>query len=323
MTMTISRRGLLAAAAALPLPAIAQVPDGGVIRIVVPFAPGGAGDLVARLVAERLDPILDRRIIVENRGGAGGNIGARAVAAAARDGTTLLMGAANNFTINQHLFRNMGFDPVADLAPLGILADVPAVILTNAATPARTLTEFVELARARPGALNYGSPSVGTTPHLGAELLAREAGIRIEHVPYASAGQAITALLAGDIQLYLVGHGPARPHLDSGRVRALAVAAPERLPTLPDVPTTAEQGLPRVLSSNWWGVATTAGTPTPTLAWLAAAFDRLAADEAFRARILQMGFVPAAPGREAMARRVAAEAATWGEVVRAAGIRVE
>lgn len=321
--MTLARRSLLSAAAALPLPALAQAPAGAVLRIIVPFAPGGAGDLVARLVAERLDPLLDRRIIVENRGGAGGNIGARAVATAARDGTTLLMGAANNTTINQHLFRNMGFDPIADLAPLSILADVPAVILTNAATPARTLREFIELAQARPGVLNYGSPSVGTTPHLGAELLAREAGIRLEHVPYASAGQAITALLAGDIQLYLVGHGPARPHLESGRVRALAVAAPARLPTLPDVPTTAEQGLPRVLSSNWWGLSTTAGTPEPTLAWLGAALGQLAADAAFRERILQMGFVPAVPGRAAMAARITAEAALWGELVRTAGIRVE
>jgi len=321
--MTIPRRSLLAAAAALPLPAVAQVPDGGVIRIIVPFAPGGAGDLVARLVAERLDPMLDRRIIVENRGGAGGNIGARAVAAAARDGTTLLMGAANNFTINQHLFRNMGFDPVADLAPLGILADVPAVILTNAATPARTLGEFVELARARPGALNYGSPSVGTTPHLGAELLAREAGIRIEHVPYASAGQAITALLAGDIQLYLVGHGPARPHLESGRVRALAVAAPERLPTLPDVPTTAEQGMPQLQSSVWFAVVAPTGFPAAIVDRINAETNKLLADTAFRDRVQALGAAPMGGSPADYQKRFDAEYARWAEVVKRSGAKID
>ena len=293
------------------------------MRIVVPFAAGSAGDVVGRLLAEQLSPVLGRPVLIETRPGAGGNIGAAAVAAAPPDGGTLLLGATNNFAINQFLYRAMPFDPATDLAPVSIVADVPSVILTNTRQPATTLQEFVALARSRPGAVNFASPGAGSTPHLGAELLARQAGVSMLHVPYRGGGEAATALLQDQVQLYLVGYGVARPLIESGGLRPLAVASPTRLPALPQVPTTAEAGFPGVLVNNWWGLAGPGGLPTPQRDTLSGAVREAVARGGLAQRLEALGFVVVAGTPEHMARTIREDAARWSAVIRELGITLQ
>jgi tripartite-type tricarboxylate transporter receptor subunit TctC len=318
----LPRRAVLAGLAAFSAGRV-LAQSGAPLRMVVPYASGSAGEVVARLLVEQLSPILGQACIVDMRPGAAGNIGAAAVAAAPADGATLLLGATNNFAVNQFLYRNMPFDPEKALAPIGIVADVPSVILTNAKTPAATLAEFVALAKARPGVLNYASPGIGTTPHLGTELLAREAGIRLTHVPYRGGGQAATALLQDEVQLYLVGYGVARPLIEGGGLRPLAVASTQRLPALPDVPTTAEAGLPGVVANNWWGLAGPAGmAPAQRTAISVAVRDAIGRNR-LTERLKELGFVVVAGTPEAMAATVREDAARWSGLIRELGITLD
>jgi tripartite-type tricarboxylate transporter receptor subunit TctC len=293
------------------------------IRIIVPFAPGSAGDVVGRLLAEQLSPILGRPVLVETRPGAGGNIGAAAVAAASPDGGTLLLGATNNFAVNQFLYRAMAFDPVTALAPVSIVADVPSVILTNARQPATTLAEFVAFAKSRPVTLNFASPGAGSTPHLGAELLARHAGISMLHVPYRGGGEAATALLQDQVQLYLVGYGVARPLIEGGGLRPLAVASMNRLAVLPQVPTTAEAGFPGVIVNNWWGLAGPGALPLAQRDAMAGAVREAMARAGLAQRLEALGFVVVADTPAAMERTIREDAARWSAVIRELGVTLD
>jgi tripartite-type tricarboxylate transporter receptor subunit TctC len=317
-----SRRALIAAGA-ICLSGAARAQTAAPLRIVVPFTPGSAGDVVARLLGEQLSPILGRPVVVETRPGAGGNIGAGVVAAAPPDGSTLLLGATNNFAVNQFLYRAMPFDPATALAPVSIVADVPSVILTNTRQPATTLAEFVSIARSRPGALNFASPGAGSTPHLGAELLARAAGISLLHVPYRGGGEAATGLLQDQVQLYLVGYGVARPLIEAGGLRPLAVASTARLAALPGVPTTAEAGFPGVLVNNWWGLAGPGGMSAAQRASLAGAVrDAMGRGDLTR-RLEGLGFVPVGGTPDDMARTISEDAARWSAVIRELGVTLD
>jgi tripartite-type tricarboxylate transporter receptor subunit TctC len=292
------------------------------ITVVVPFGAGGAGDAVLRIVSEPVEATLGQKLIVVAKPGAGGNLGAQSVASAAPDGYTLLLGATGNFVINQFLFANMAFDPLKALQPITMIADVPAVFFMNPSVPARNIGEFIAHAKANPGKLNYGSPSVGSTPHLGVEWLKMMAGLDLVHVPFQSAPQAVQALLRNDIQLYLGGVVLAQGHIESGALRAIAVSSPKRLSALPDVPTLEESSIKNFNPSNWWMLAAPQGTPDTIVNVLHKTFAAALTDKKVLSRLEQLGFAPGGQPPAEVASRIAAEAAVWSDLIKRAKIAI-
>jgi tripartite-type tricarboxylate transporter receptor subunit TctC len=289
------------------------------VRLIVPFPPGGSNDIIARFLAEALRDRLGQPFLVENRSGAGGNIGADIVAKATPDGHTLLISAPPAFAINEHLYRSMPFNPERDLSPIALVASVPIVLMVPAESPARSLTDLIAMARREPGRLTFGSSSIGGTNHLAGELLKNLAGIDIVHVPYRGAAPAMTDLIAGRLQLYFDNMPGVLPQVREGRVRALAVAGAERAAALPDLPTMAEAGLPGFEASSWFGMAAPAGTPAALTARINAAVLAALAEPVLRERLASAGAEPGRLDVEGFTRFVAAERARWGRVVRASG----
>lgn len=291
------------------------------VKIVAPFAPGGLADVLARATGERLQRSLGQPVIVENRPGAGGNVGADAVARAEADGYTLLMSSAGILTINEFLYEKMAFDPRTAFTPVSIVADMPMLLVVRADQPARDAGEFIKLAKEK--SLFYGSPGHGTTGHLGMELFMHATGIKLQHVPYKSAAEAVQAALAGQTAAMFDNPPTVMAQVRSGGLRALGVAAKERIAPLPNVPTLSESGVPGFEASSWFGLVAPARTP-PSIV------ERLAADTALAVRDAEMqkrfsdlgarlvGDTPAEFGR-----RVAQERARWGDVIKAAGIRLQ
>lgn len=238
------------------------------VRVIVPYTVGSMGDVVARLVSNSLQLALGQPFFIDNRIGAGGNIGTREAEQAQPDGYTVLLAATNNFTINQFLYKDLDFDPVKQFEPVTTLVNVPSVIFINSEVPAKSFAEFVTYARANAGKLNYGSPGIGTTPHLSAEAINKMYGLGMTHVPYKGAAQVVTALLGNEVQFYLAGAGVGTAQVKEGHLRALAVSNPHRLDALPDTPTFAEVGIKGINASNWWGVVAPLGTPSPVVARL-------------------------------------------------------
>src|SRR5260221_8254846 len=236
------------------------------LRLILPFPPGGGTDILGRLVAERLAARLGQPVVTDNRGGAGGNVGAEAAARAAPDGYTLLF-AATTLAISPSLYAKLNYD-LKDLAPISLVATVPNVMITHPSVPARTLQEFIALARAKPGELNFGSGGNGTSNHLGGELFNMVAGVKLVHIPYKGVNLAMNDAMAGNVQLVLIGITAAAPQIKAGRLRALAVLAPQRSAALPDVPTAAASGLPDLDVTTWYGLLAPAGTPRPIIARL-------------------------------------------------------
>jgi len=280
------------------------------------------GDVVARLLGEELRPDLGQPVIVDNRPGAGGNIGTAAVAQADPDGYTVLVGATNNFVINQFLYR-MGFDPLEALAPVTILVDVPSVIFINAGVPAKTFPEFVRYARANKGKLNYGSPGAGTTPHLSAALISKTRDLGMTHIPYKGAAPGIAALLSNEVQFYMGGAGLGAQHVKAGKLRAIAVSNAQRLDSLPDTPTFEEAGLSDIKASNYWAVAVPKGTPANIVGKLSAAFLAAMAKPAAGQRFAKLGVTPVGGTPAETARRWREEADYWGRAVKEMGVRVD
>ncbi|MDX3906096.1 MAG: tripartite tricarboxylate transporter substrate binding protein [Pigmentiphaga sp.] len=310
--------GLLSCCAA----ARADYPDRP-IRIVLPYAPGAAGDIVIRQVQPLLEKRLGQPLIVDYRTGAGGNIGAQEVVRAKPDGYTLLLGATNNFVINQFLYKTLGFDPLQDFAMVGKVADVPAFIYINAAVPAKDYAEFAEYARKHPGKLNYGSPGTGTTPHLSAFMLSEAMQARMTHIPYRGSSPGVQALLANEIQLYIGGYGIASAYMPQQRVRALAVASPSRYPGLDQVPTAAEAGMPDVVLSNWWALAAPKGTDPAVVATLSKALSDVLATPQVREAFAQGGFVPGKQTPAAFQAALREEARRWQEIVQKSGVALD
>ncbi|HWI38353.1 MAG TPA: tripartite tricarboxylate transporter substrate binding protein [Burkholderiales bacterium] len=305
----------------VPLAAAAQWPERPV-RIVVPYAPGAMGDVISRLLTDELRQALGQPVIVDNRTGAGGNIGTAAVANAEPDGYTILVGATNNFIINQFLYSGMGFDPLERLTPVTTLVDVPSVIFLSAPMPAR-FDEFVTYARAHKGKLNYGSPGAGTTPHLSAELISRTRDLGMTHIAFKGSSPGITALLANQVQFYMGGAGLGAQHVKAGRLHAVAVAAQRRLDVLPETPTFAEVGLSDIKASNWWGVAVPRGTPPQIVRRLHEAFSAALAAPAAKARFEALGVAVVGGTPEDAARRWRDEADYWGKAVKEMGVRID
>lgn len=313
---------LLAVLALAPLAVLAAYPDRP-IRIVMPYPPGAAGDVAFRQIQPMLEKRLGQTLIVDYRTGAGGNIGVLEVVRAKPDGYTLVLGATNNFVINQFLYPRLGFDPLKALQPVGKLADVPAFIYINSQVPATDYKQFRDYARAHPGKLNYGSPGVGTTPHLSAYRLVQEMGAKMTHVAYRGSAPAVQALLANEIQLYIGGYTTAAAYVPQGKVRALAVAADHRFAALPDVPTAAEAAMPDTVRSNWWGFAAPAGTPHDDIERFATALREVLALPEVRESYLKNGFVPGQESPTSFAQEWRKEAPVWQAVVRESGVTLE
>lgn len=290
------------------------------VTIVCPYSAGGAGDVVLRMMQPVLEKQLGQSVIIEARPGGGGNIGAHVVAQAKPDGYTLLLGATNNFVINQFLFKNLNTDPLQVFTLVTRPSIIPSVFYTNPSVPATTLPEFIAYAKTKPGKLNYASPGVGTTPHLSVERLKQIAGIDLVHVPYRGAPASMQALLTDDVQLYLAGYGVGRAFVEQGKVRMLAVGSERRLAVLPDVPTTIESGLAGYTASNWWGLAAPKDTPAEVVATVYAAFKTAAADKGVNERMAKLGFLTGDETPSAFAASAAAEAKVWEDTIKKIGL---
>jgi tripartite-type tricarboxylate transporter receptor subunit TctC len=314
---------LWVAALGAAAPAAAQTYPDRPVRLIAPFPAGGLADVLARAVGDEMSKTLGQPVIVENRAGAGGNAGADAVAKAAPDGFTLLMSSAGILTANPFLYSKLPFDPETAFIPVSNVADMSMLVVVNPKLDAKSLSDLVAFARANPNKLNFGSPGIGTTGHLGLAMLMHAAQAKITHVPYRGAAPAVTDLIAGQIDGVVDNPPTVLPHISGGRLRALAVAAKQRLPLLPDVPTAAEAGVPNYEASSWFGIVAPAGTPAPIVERLhkeiAAAVRTAAMKERFAstgARLI--GDTPAE-----FAARIKTERAMWGEIIKAANIKAE
>ncbi len=290
------------------------------IKLVIPFGPGSLADAVPQLIQPALEAKLGQRILIEHRPGAGGNVGAQAVVSSPADGYTLLMAATNNLVINQFIFRDMKFDPLADLAPVSLIAEVPLIVQVHPSLPAQTLREFIDHARANPGKLNYGSPSTGTIPHLAVEIFARAAGLDVVHVPFKGGAPATTALLANDIQFMLIGYATTAGQVRGGQVRPIAVAGGARLAALPNVPTFSESGFPALAAavpSNWWGMVAPMSTPASVIQRLSREIQNALSDAETRRKYQDLGLTPVGSTPGEMAAGLPEQAKKWEAVIKA------
>jgi tripartite-type tricarboxylate transporter receptor subunit TctC len=324
MTHAPTRRALLAATLALPaLPAFAQGwAPARPLRFVVPFPPGGATDVVARVLAERMGEKLGQPVTVENRTGAGGNVGVENVVRSAPDGLSILMGTTGTLTINPHLYANMGFNPATDLAGISMAFATDHVLIVNPSVPAQTVQEFIALLKARPGQISYGSGGNGSSTHLVPELFKLVAQVDMQHVPYRGSAPALNDTVAGNVQAMLDQLPSALPMVQAGRVRALAVTGPRRSRLLPDLPTMAEIGLPQAEATSWGAVMAPAGTPPAIIQRLNAVLKETLADNAVQGRLAGAGADAVSSSPEDLATYMRAETAKWGRVVREARITV-
>jgi tripartite-type tricarboxylate transporter receptor subunit TctC len=291
------------------------------VRFILPFPPGGPTDILGRLIAERLGAQLGQPVVTENRGGAGGNVGAEAAAKSAPDGYTIVL-VAPSLAISPTLYTKLNYDPVKDLAPITLVATVPNVVVTQVAHPA-TLREFIAAAKAKPGVMNFGSGGSGTSNHLAGELFNILAGTNLTHVPYKGVNLAMQDVMAGRIDLVVIGVPAAAPHVKAGKLHALAVIAPQRLPALPDVPTVAEAGLPGFEVTTWYGILAPAGTPRPIIAHLNAELVKAMHSPEMKERLAGIGTEPVTNTPEEFAAYIHAEIAKWGDVIRKANLRAD
>jgi tripartite-type tricarboxylate transporter receptor subunit TctC len=324
---TISRRafGRLAAAAPLGLavPALAQENwPARPVRVVVPFAAGGGADLVSRAVSQRLTAQTGQQFVVDNRGGGGGNIGTDVVAKAAPDGYTLLITGPSH-VINAHLFRQLPFDPRRDFTAISLLTSAPYVLVASPELPARNLQELLALARARPGALSYGSAGNGTAGHLAMELIKAAAGIDMVHVPYRGSPPVLTDLMAGRLAVAFDNVLSSAPHVEAGKLRALAVSGSRRAPALPQVPTVAESGLPGFDVQVWQGALFPAGVNPAIVNRLAAEMRTAMQSPELQARMRELGAESIGSTAPEFAAFLEADDRRWGEGVRRSGARVD
>jgi tripartite-type tricarboxylate transporter receptor subunit TctC len=318
----LARLGLALVLGAALLPAMAAWPERP-IRLIVAFPPGGGTDIVARLLAPALSQRLGQPITIDNRGGAGGNIGTYAAAHAAPDGYTLLMGNIAPNAINASTFKHLPYDPEKDFAPISLVAVTPNILVVNPSVPARSVPDLVALARAQPGALNFPSAGRGTSSHLAGELFNTMAGVQMVHVPYKGGGPAFTDLLGGQVQLFFATMPAAMPFVKAGKLRPLAVTSSQRSATLPDLPTIAESGLPGYSAVTWYGLLAPRGTPPEVVQRVSREINEILRLPATREQLVAQGFEPAGTSPSEFAGFISAEIVKWGKVVKAAGMTPE
>src|SRR5512145_2564558 len=281
------------------------------LRMILPFPPGGGTDILGRLIAERLAAGLGQPVVTENRGGAGGNVGAEAAARSAPDDYTIVLGAPS-LAISPTLYSKLNYDPVKDLAPISLVATVPNVMVTHPSVQAQTLEEFIVLVRSKPGAMNFGSGGSGTSNHLAGELFNIVTGAKLVHIPYKGVNLAMQGVLAEQVHLVFIGVPPALPHINAGRLRALALVAPRRTPSLPEVPTAAEAGLKDFDVTTWYGVLAPAGTPRPIVMRLNAELVKIMHAPDTKERLAGMATDVLTSTPEEFAAYLKQEIAKWG-----------
>ena len=302
----------------------AQSWPGKPVRIIVPFAPGGASDLMPRLVGEKLTGLWGQPVLIENRPGAAGNLGMEAGAKSAPDGYTLLSAPNGNMVVNPHMYAKLAYDVFKDLAPITRIASVQNVLVVNAEVPAKTMKELIALARAKPGELTFASPGNGSQAHVAVELLKLRLGLDIVHVPYQGVGPAIKDLLGGRITLMVAQVPSALPHIKAGKLRALGVASAAPLAALPDVPTiAAAANLPGFEAVSWYALMAPAGTPREILAKIQADVAKVLQMPDVRERLEAMGADPSGESSAELAARIKGEYDYWGDVVRRANIKAD
>ncbi len=292
------------------------------VRLVVPFGAGGGTDNLARIIEPVVSKVLGQSLVIDNRPGGGSIIGMDAVAKAEPNGYTIVM-TDTSIALNPSLQKNLPYDTLTDFAPVSLLATAPVILVAHPKVEAKTIQEFVALAKAKPGQLNYASGGNGASTHLGGELLNLVAGIKVVHVPYKGTGPAMNDLMGGHVDVMISGISSARPHLDAGKLRAFAVTGDERNPAVPDVPTFKEAGLGGVTASTYWGVLAPKGTPQPIIERLSAAFAAAMQDPAIIARIGQLGYLPIGGSAADYAQNLKSEITKWGEVITKANIKIE
>jgi tripartite-type tricarboxylate transporter receptor subunit TctC len=293
------------------------------IRLVAGTAPGGITDYLSRMSADGLAARLRQQVVVENKPGATGNLAIEYVAKSPPDGYTLLLVAGGNVVITPFLYRSLPFDPLNDIVPVFNVAGAPQLLVVPRSLEVRDLREFIALARANPGKLNYASAGAGSTTHLAADHFARLAGVELVHIPYKGVGPALTDLVAGRVQMLSVGLGPVQVHLKSGALRALAAASKARLAAAPDVPTSAEAGLPGWEMTTWFGIFAPKGTSPEVVRLLNAKMQAVIEDPKARTRMLDSGMEPIGGPEQAFAERVRSEYRMWEQVVRASGVKLD
>jgi tripartite-type tricarboxylate transporter receptor subunit TctC len=316
-------RILGAAALCVAGAAAAQTWPSKPVRMIVPFPPGGAVDILGRAVAQKLGDSLGQGIVIDNRAGAGGAVGSEAAAKSPPDGYTLLMGSTSTISIIPALVSKPTYDPSRDFVPVSQVAFVPHIVVASTSLAASNLREFIAYAKANPGRLNYASAGNGTPHHIAGEMFKQLAGVDLVHVPYKGTAPAVNDLLAGQVSFMSVEILAALPHVRAGKLRALGVASGTRAEVAPEVPTVAEAGLPGFEVTAWYGVLAPAGTPAPILQRVASEIAKAVAQPDFRERLAGMGGSPVGSGPEEFARFLRTENARWADAVRASGAKLD
>jgi tripartite-type tricarboxylate transporter receptor subunit TctC len=291
------------------------------IRFIVPYTPGSSGDIFARSIGQKMSEAWGQQIIVDNRGGSGGAIGSEMAAKSPPDGYTLMLGGTSNIAINPALYGKLPYDAARDFAPVTLVASSPYVMIVNAALPARTVPEFIALAKARPGQLNYATTGSGSTVHLTAELFASMAGVKLVHVPYKNQAGRIVDVMAGEVQMMFAGTVLVQPHIKSGKVRALGITSAKRSPLMPELPTIAEAGLKGFESNGWFGVFVPAGTSRAIVMQLNAEIVRALKSPEMSERFAREGADLYGNSPEEFAVFVKTESAKWAKAVKLSGAR--
>jgi len=316
LTLAMLATGALALA---PLAAQAQAFPSKSLTMIVPFSPGGTTDILARVVGAFMAKDLGQPVIIDNRPGAGGNIGAQMVARAAPDGYTILMGTVGTHAINQSLYKKMPFDPIKDFAPITRVALVPNLLVANPSQPFKTVKELIAYAKANPGKVTFASSGSGTSIHLSGEMFQQMAGVEMQHIPYKGSAPALTDLLGGQTAIMFDNMPSVIGHVRAGKLRPIAVTTPTRSPALPDVPTIAESGVPNYSATSWFGILAPAATPAPIIAKLNASILKALADPEVKKKLAEQGAEPHGEKPEQFAEFIRSETAKWGQTVKVSG----
>ncbi|WER49647.1 tripartite tricarboxylate transporter substrate binding protein [Cupriavidus sp. WKF15] len=293
------------------------------IRLIVPFPPGGAPDTFSREIGQQLSRDLKWTIIIDNKPGAGGNLGVEAAAKASPDGYTLVFGQTSNLAINPSLYKKLPYDPAKDLTPIGLIASAPLAIVANNSSPYKNLADVLAAAKAKPGTVTFGTPGNGTVAHLAMELLQKQAGVKMQHIPYKGASQALTDVLSGQVEIYIGSVPTVMGQIKTGKLRGIAVTSAKRSPQLPNTPTVAEAGVKQFDADTWFGLLAPAGTPAPVVARLNAELNRVLQVPAVRSKIEAEGGQVLGGSTAAFAGLLQKDLARWRVVVRDSGATID
>ncbi|MBY0265921.1 MAG: tripartite tricarboxylate transporter substrate binding protein [Burkholderiales bacterium] len=318
-----NRAALIALLAALlPATALAAYPDRP-IRLMLPFPPGGPSDIVGRMFAQKLGESIGQQIVIDNRGGAAGNIACEIAKNAAPDGYTLLQGTVGTMSINPHLYKNLPYDPLRDFAPVSLLTETPYLLVTNPKLPANNVKELVALAKTQPGKFNFASGGVGTGNHFSGELFKTLAGIDVVHVPYKGSGVGMNDVLSGQVQMMFINLLPAMPYVTQGRLRGLGVTSAKRSIAAPDIPTIAESGFPGYQSTSWHGIMAPIKTSAAIVKQLHAELAKVSQQPDVKKRMASQGTDVSGSTPEEFRKMIQVESAKWANVIKTAGIKPE